>query len=383
MTKRALGKLFIGLLGISYAAVLGLSCSSPSSVGGTGGSGGNAGSIVGGTGGSGGSAGSIVIDPNAGTAGTATGATGGSSVPSSAAGTCGTTTNDTTRGLADILIVLDRTSSMTQSLSADTNCPASDPTCTSRMTAVVTGVGDVVTQNPDIHWGLELFTTPGGGQCVVSPTPQVAISADSSAAIKSVLATVTNEQTTPTALALTVATDYLKTVNDGNSKAILLATDGEPNCANGAGSGTSDLAGATAAAKASYDAGFPVYVIGIGPSVSNLDALAQAGGTGNYYPATSPAELTTALGSIAKVVSATCTFKANTTPPDKDLVYVYVDKQLVTKSTSNGWVFDTSDPTYSTITLTGSTCANMMSGVTSQVQIVFGCPNTVPASVIP
>jgi hypothetical protein len=71
------------------------------------------------------------------------------------------------------------------------------------------------------------------------------------------------------------------------------------------------------------------------------------------------------------------------TPPDKNLVYVYVDKVLVTKSDSNGWVFDSTDPTSATGTLTGTYYQNMSSGVTSQIQIVFGCPNTVPASVIP
>jgi hypothetical protein len=366
-----LKRLFGGILFISFSGVLLLSCSSaPGQVGASGG-GGNAGN------------GTVNIDLTAGAAGTSSGAGGSISDPSSTAGSCGSTTTDTTRAQADVLIVLDRTSSMISSLSSNNNCAANDPTCTSRMTAVVAGVGQVVTNNPGIHWGLELFTTPGGGQCVVSPTPQVAISADSSAAIKTVLASITNEQSTPTALALTVATNYLKTVNDGNSKAILLATDGEPNCGTGGGTSGSDLAGATVAAKAAYGAGFPVYVIGIGPSVSNLNALAQAGGTGSYYPATSTTDLTSALSSIAKVVSATCTFKANATPPDKNLVYVYVDKALVAKSDSNGWVFDSADPTSATVVLTGTYCQNMLSGVTSRVQIVFGCPNTVPASVIP
>ena len=57
---------------------------------------------------------------------------------------------------------------------------------------------------------------------------------------------------------------------------------------------------AIAAAKA---AGFPVYVIGIGPSTGNLDKFAVAGGTTNYFPATSPQAMTDAFASISKAVT--------------------------------------------------------------------------------
>jgi hypothetical protein len=369
-----LGKRFIGLFAAAYGIVALFSCGSPGTVGDPPSS-----SAAGGSAG-------VNIDINAGTIGSQGGTAGGSSGsntdPGSTAGTCGTTTADTTRALADVLIVLDRTESMNQSMSANSSCDPTDPNCTSRLTAVVPAVGDVVSKNTDIHWGLELYTTPGGGSCVVAKAPQVPVAADSGPAIKAVLDAITTESSTPTALALTVATDYLKTVNDGNSKAILLATDGEPNCANGR-SGSSDLPGATNAAAAALAAGFPVYVIGIGPSVSNLDALAKAGGTTNYYPATSTAELGAALSAIAKTVSNTCTFKAATRPPDKNLVYVYVDKGFVAKNDANGWVFDPADPTFSTITLTGSYCTDLLAGKTTQVQIVFGCPNVTPPLVIP
>jgi hypothetical protein len=246
-------------------------------------------------------------------------------------------------------------------------------------------VETVVTDNPDIHWGLELFSSPGGASCSVSSAPQVPIGADSSAAIKAQLDTLTTQTSTPTRLAITTATTYLNSVTDGNNKAILLASDGLPNCANGtsSSSGTDDLPGTEVAVKAAKDAGFPVYVIGIGPatSVSNLNQLAVAGGTESYYPATSAAELTAALTKIAKTVS-TCTFKADTAPTDSSLVYVYVDKNLVNKDDSNGWKFDPTDSTYSTIVLTGSTCADLMDGKTSQVQIVFGCSGTAPTKVI-
>lgn len=391
MTTGFSSKCFGGFVGIAVATAWSVSCGSPAKLGDPGptGVGGSVNIGLGGTGGSvdpglGGSGPGPVNISLGGAAGTASfGGAAGTQVPSSSAGTCGTTTTDTTRAGADVLIVLDRTESMNWSLTADSDCRSNDPACSSRLAAVVPAVGQVVTDHPEIQWGLELFRSPDARQsCVVSPDPQVTIGPDSAAAIKEQLANLTTASSTPTAAAITVATNYLKTVNDNNNKAILLATDGQPNCANGT-SGADDMAGATAAVTAANAAGFPVYVVGIGPSVSNLNALAQAGGTDAYYPATSPEALGAALSSIAKVVSATCTFKANATPPDKELVYVYVDKQLVTKNASDGWVFAVSDPTSSTIELTGATCEKMLAGQSTRVEIVFGCPNVPPPPFIP
>jgi hypothetical protein len=185
---------------------------------------------------------------------------------------------------------------------------------------------------------------------------------------------------TPTAAAINAATAYLKTVEDGNSRAILLATDGEPNCAGGGQASTaSDLPNTLTALQAASAAGFPVYVIGIGPSVGNLNNMAQAGGTGTYYPATSPQQLMDALTKITGAVGS-CSFTAVGPPPDPNLVSVYVDKQLVPKDANNGWAFGA---TNATVVLTGTYCASMMSGASTQVEILFGCPNVPPPAVIP
>jgi hypothetical protein len=67
-------------------------------------------------------------------------------------------------------------------------------------------------------------------------------------------------------------------------------------------------------------------------------------------------------------------------PPDVEKVYVYVDKQLVGKDDANGWTFGA---TSSDIVLTGTFCSNMKAGVTSTVQIIFGCEDYIPPQVIP
>jgi hypothetical protein len=290
---------------------------------------------------------------------------------------CGNTTMtiDTTPAQPDILILLDRSDSMNWSLTADSSCAARATNCSARSTAVISAIGSIVTNNPKINWGLALLPS-SDTSCSVSSTPQVGISASSASAIKSQLAAFTTSLSTPTAAAINAATAYLKKVNDSRNKAILLATDGLPNCGSGQDWTLDDMTGAISAATAAKKAGFPVYVVGMGPDVSNMNSTAVAGGTGSYYPATSTTALNTALQSIAKAASLTCTFKANTIPPDRDLVNVYVDKNLVVKDDNNGWTFDANDSTYSTIVLTGTYCQAMMAGSTSQVQIIFGCPES-------
>jgi hypothetical protein len=392
MEKRRLHFPLAGALVVAFSYIGMSSCDSPGTLGVTG---------TGGRSSGGGTGGNNTINLNqGGAAGTPTKKGGNSGSPGSTPTTsgCGTTIVNTQRAQADVLIVLDRTDSMKWSITSDNDCqqqggggrdhgpPGGTTTsCTTRVDVVVPAVGSVVELNPGINWGLEFFTTPNSsGYCTVDSKPQVEVKPGSAAEIKQWLSNYSTQLSTPTAKAIDVATAYLKTVSDSNNKVILLATDGLPNCAASSKDwNTEDMPGTITAITSAKSAGFPVYVIGIGPqtSVTNMNNMAAAGGTGQYFPATSTEELNTALNSIAKVVSATCNFKSNSVPPDKDLVYVYVDKSLVQKG--QGWSFDESDPTGSSIVLTGSTCDDMMSGKTSQVQIVFGCPGAIPDQIIP
>jgi hypothetical protein len=294
-------------------------------------------------------------------------------------GVCGiSTSRRTVHPVPDVLILLDRSNSMNWSLTADSACRVGASGCTTRLAAVTSAVKTLVTSNATIHWGLELFSTPNASVCTVSESPQVPVAANSVSAIEAALSSLTTETSTPTTAALNVATAYLKKLNDGNSKAILLATDGAPTCA-GLSATSDDLPAAESAAAAAKTAGFPVYVIGIGPEVANLDGLALAGGTHAYYPVTSTSALDEALSAIAKVVSL-CTFKTDKPPSNEDLVYVYVDQQQVAQDPDNGWTFDRSDSTRSTIILTGDYCRRLLAaGTTSTVEIAqYDCTDLVP-----
>jgi hypothetical protein len=215
--------------------------------------------------------------------------------------------------------------------------------------------------------------------------PDVPIATNGAAQILALLPTMTLSLYTPTATAINAANMYLQSVNDGNDKVILLATDGEPNCKNGQAIADDDTPAAVAAAASAASHGFPVYVVGIGPqaALSNLAQIAQAGGTRDFYPADSAQSLSTSLAAITKIVSSSCAFQTPQAPPDATLVYVYVNKTLISKDaqpTDDGWTFGA---TSSDIVLTGSYCTDLLAGSPSTVQIIFGCAGYIPQINIP
>lgn len=304
---------------------------------------------------------------------------------------CGEQTADTTKVPADVLLVLDRSGSMNESIAARCCCTSScssstgvdmcsdTSNCTQRWPALTSAVESTISSATGINWGLKLYSSPSQrDSCSVTQGVEVAVGANSAAAIQTNIASVTPSGSTPTARAITAATAYLKTVTDQNSKVILLATDGEPNCKSGSSSGTSDVDGTLAAIDAALTAGYKVYVIGIGTEVGNLDNFAVAGGTDHYYPATSAADLANALATISKAISS-CTFQLAKTPPDPANVAVYLDGSLIPMDANNGWAFAS---TSQTVVLTGATCEKVTSGQASKVQVLFGCPGQVPPPIL-
>ena len=106
------------------------------------------------------------------------------------------------------------------------------------------------------------------------------------------------------------AVQYMNGLTDPNPKYLLLATDGEPNCAAGAASiGDERRAGAESAVTAALTAGFPTFVVGIATSTdaaatNALNAMAvnggeaQAGAATQYYAVTDTAGLETVFAQI-------------------------------------------------------------------------------------
>jgi hypothetical protein len=343
---------------------------------------------TGGTGNSGGpsgSAGAVIINLDGSLSGL--GGEGGSGLAPTEDANCGSQTAGTTQVPADVLLVLDRSGSMDESMSEDCYCDpakawggdacANASNCTTRWQSLTSGLNTTLTSTPGIRWGLKFFSSPNSSGfnngCAVNSGVEVQIGANNSAtAIQTQIARVSPGNSTPTAAAIAAATKYLDGVSDPNNKVILLATDGEPNCINGdSNNSESDVPGTKNAIKAALTAGFKVYVIGIGPSVGNLDDFAQAGGTTNYYPATSPQDLAEALAAISQVV-ASCTFTLSQTPKDPNNLAVYLDTNLVPNT---GWSYTASSQT---VELNGSYCDAIKKGTATTVQVYFGCGETPP-----
>ena len=204
------------------------------------------------------------------------------------------------------------------------------------------------------------------------------------------MATTTPVGGTPTALAVQyAATDLLGLRPASTARALVLATDGSPNCNPdldgqtcvctvppgienpcAAGSDGAELClddKATESTIATYASqGIPTYVIGIESSAdaqfeSVLDAMAIAGGrpqTGPtpYYQARSSADLNAAVSSIRDSV-ASCTYLTTSVPATDGSIIVTLDGATLPfdPTHTNGW--DWADKANGEILLSGPACA--------------------------
>jgi len=120
-------------------------------------------------------------------------------------------------------------------------------------------------------------------------TPDVEVTTDHEAVIASLDAREPTGET-PTAAALRGACGYARAEQDAHPEralVVLLMTDGKPeapiSCGGGGCCPTLDDATAAANECASGPDGLPIYVLGVGPELDNLNQIAAAGKTRSAY----------------------------------------------------------------------------------------------------
>ena len=287
----------------------------------------------------------------------------------------------------DILVLLDASGSMdndTGENNCDMGCGAK-----SKWALTTAAVNQVVTAtSANVSWGLKFFADKDA-MCTVSSGVSVPLGQGNAAAIATAIAGrtsanggVANGGATPTRAAVTAAVAYLSTIADGNPKFLLLATDGQPNCPATGTSETDDSTAAIAAVSNTFQAGVPTFVVGIGTLYSTevvLDSLAKAGGHPRavmpaYYPASSTADLVTALNQLVGI-ARTCRLPvAAPAGHSRDAIEVLADGTAIPHDPThvNGW--DYSDPAHTGVDLYGAACTSAMTGATVRLSIVFQCP---------
>jgi len=297
----------------------------------------------------------------------------------------------------DILILLDRSNSMA----------GGSPSCWSSVTAALTSI--TADMDAQINFGLMVFPY-GSTECAPpSGVPEVTISEEeNAAAIATTLGALGPDGGgTPTTAAMIAAANYLSGLADESTKYILLATDGGPNCSSDAGlqcpacqttqlDGSScythndcldDVLAILTAEQISVEMGIDIYVVGLGGVLDSvyldvMTSIAAAGGTDDFYPADTPADLTAAFDEIA-AAAVSCEFTVDWdalgegVSTDQDLVNVFAEGEIVPYdedcSEGFGWQWIDAD----TIGLCDGLCEQYKNGEISEVTASFGCETIV------
>jgi hypothetical protein len=158
-------------------------------------------------------------------------------------------------------------------------------------------------------------------------------------------------------------------------RAVVVLTDGKPTC----GEVDDDV---LAPVQAMAARGIKTYAIGLPGAAADaatlLDSLAAAGGTGAYIDPASPADLETALATIASMTLDQCVFSLDPAPADPSLVHLIVTDpthpdgyEIQPGTSSDGWSLSADGKT---ATLLGSVCDDATDGTFTTVTFVYGCP---------
>jgi len=328
---------------------------------------------------------------------------GGSVDPNTA---CTSTSADGEPTPVDLYFMVDITGSM--------NCPVPDggvmcdmpngPPASgeSRWTVVSAALKAFIADpaNQTLGVGMRFFPVAGNNAaCNVNsyamPNVEIGPLSTTSAPLTTVIDMQRPNGTTPTVPSLTAALDHASAwakANPTHRVAVVYATDGQPNgCGN---SNTVQQAAAVALKAALGTPAIPTYVLGVGPSLTNLNTIAENGGTKAAFlvdtSGNAASQLSAALATIRSTTALDCTYsvpappKGQTLDPSKvNITYtssagtvtsVLQDPPGTSCDAGSGWQYSTDGKT---INLCGKACNDVKADKNGKLQVLFGCTTQV------
>jgi len=293
------------------------------------------------------------------------------------------------------MFVLDRSGSMDTAMDATRNSPTRWEALSSSLATVLPSVDNAMAI------GALLFPTPGSGSssCSVVDRADVHPAAGNVGALVGLMSSNPPGGSTPTASAIDTAAGLVLGLRTATAaRALVLATDGEPNCnpllstrtcrcttgaANAPSTCTSPVRclddTRTESIIEKYEAqGLPTYVVGIQSQgdtqfMDVLNAMAIAGGrprpgaTESYYAADSATELNTALEAIRDQVGA-CTYLTTSVPDLNGSIVISLDG---TELPTEQWMWG--NMANGEIILIGDACQAAAAEMTPSLTAVVQC----------
>jgi hypothetical protein len=282
---------------------------------------------------------------------------------------CATVKVNVTQATPTLALAIDQSQSMTTTFSTTTRWKAV-------YTALMDSTNGVVKKlQGTIRFGLDMWTDSTSCPQIAKVSPAV----NNYTPINSVYMPAGPLGGTPTADAIAAIATDLKNDTTPGPKAIVLATDGEPDEMCDFTSTADPVAAAVSAIQTAYTAGIKTYVIGVGSSVGAafLQQAANAGvglpptGSTNatVYQPTDTAGMTSAFTSIVGTVTS-CDFMLDNQidPQNAHNGTVTVDGTTMTYGTD--W---TVLPDGKTLEFLGNECNTIKSGNVHDIEAEFPC----------
>ncbi len=284
--------------------------------------------------------------------------------------------NLTKSGTPDLLLVQDRSGSMSMDPDGADPSVSGNP---AKWDSITAAINQVVSSVTTVDWGLLFFEPAGilGGLCMVPSTPDVPCGPNTATSIAMAITNTQPGGGTPTAEAINAGAQYLSGNTDGHAHYMLLATDGLPDC-----SGNNDVQNAEDAVANAAKMGIKTVVVGIGNDATadtTLKTMAKNGGMPNqagpkdYYQVSSTMDLVKVLDQIAGTI-VSCEYALQTVPANPNLVSIQDNNgKTIPHDTThmNGWDYG---PGNMSIQFYGAACDALQKGITTGLNAVSGCP---------